>query len=325
MAANIDTLIYVGDVPWHKTGVDLTDNPPKTGEEIVRAASLQWKCNSTPLVSELHGNVPHYHAIYREDNNNILGVVNKAYPTIVQNESMFNTLDTMLEESIDVETAASLGLGETVFGCFKIREEYRLFDDDVAHYFLVVNDHLKPDGKVTVLNTPVRVVCQNTLSAALDTAHHKMRIPITNDTSINQKLSSNLIYSVSTAVEHLQTKAQQLYAKKVDDKYINNVLDLMFPYQLIDGKPVASTANERVDMVRATFKDNCLNVDNLQNYKGTQFQVFQALADFSQHYFKNTDKAFDINHRMRTIPGVVANMETDIVTKYLKVADKLAA
>lgn len=324
MAANIDSMLYVGEVPWHGLGVDLTDNPPKTSAEIIEGAQLGWTTNYAHMKTDIHGDVPSWNAIYREDNNEILGVVHKTKPILVQNVDTFNAVEGLLGNKLDVETAASLGRGETVFGCFKIREQYRLLDDDLDHYFVIVNDHLRPDGKVTVLNTPVRVVCQNTLSEALNSSMYKLRVPITADTSINSTLAQNLVTSVGSAISSLQTTAENMVSKKIDAKYVNKMLDLLFPFQLADGTPIPSKANDAVAAIRQIFLDKCMGADNIANYRGTQYQCFMALTDFTQHYHKSAETAYDINHRMKAIPGVRVNVDVSKVTQFLKIADKIS-
>lgn len=325
MSANIDTMLYVGDTPWHGKGVDLTLDPPKSAQDIIRCAKLGWNVDYIKMTTELHGDVPNFHAIYRTDTQDILGVVNKARPRIVQNTDMFNAVDHMIGNQLDVETAASLGIGETVFGCFKIREQYRLLDDDVDHFFVIVNDHLKVDGKVTVLNTPVRVVCQNTLSEALSNSLYKLRIPISADSTVNASLATNLIESVDSAITALQTRAEYMVGQKIDKKYVDKLMDVLFPFHVVDGERLLNPANERIAMTRDTFISNCMGADNLGNYRGTQWQVFNALTDFTQHYHKSANKAYDINYRMQALPGIGQSAETSKVIQFLKIADKLAA
>ena len=325
MSANIDTMIHVGQVPWHGISKDLTLDPPKTAAQIVAEAEIGWTVNHTPMLTDIHGTVHGWHAVFREDNKEILGVIHKANPIPVQNATMFNSVDKMIDDKIDVETAASLGRGETVFGCFKIREQYRVLDDDVDHYFVIVNDHTKCDGKIMVLNTPIRVVCQNTLSAALNSTFYKIRIPVTADTSINTTLAANLINGVGDAIGNLKKKAEKFATQKIDRSYMDKLLDILFPYQIIDGVPAPTDANENVQMTRELFLTNCMGADNLANYRGTQWQIFNALSDFDTHYFKSAEKAYDLNHRMKLLPGLNSSGETSKLQLFLKNANKIAA
>lgn len=323
MAANIDTMLYVGSKPWHGMGIDLTEDPPKTSREIITGAGLDWEVGSEPMYTQIHRSIPNYHAIYRKDSNEVLGVVNKARPILVQNTETFDSVQNMLGKSMDVETAASLGRGETVFGCFKIRDQYKVLDDDMEQYFVIMNEHLKTDGKVTVLNTPIRVVCQNTLSAALNKNLYYFRLPISPEASINSSLSINLMNAVKDSINQIQKRAEEMVGKKIDKNYVEKFLDMLFPYQLVQGEVVDSKANETISVKRETFLSQCMDSDNLQNYKGTQWQVLNAVSDWHTHYFNNANNAYDINKRMQRLPGI--GFETDPVAKFMKIADKLAA
>lgn len=324
MSANIDTMIYVGERPWHNLGVHY-EIAPKSSEEIIKGAHLDWTVAAVPMYTEIHGNVKGYHAIYREDNNDILGVVNNSRPIIVQNTETFESMDTLIDNQVDVETAASLGHGETIFGCFKIRQQYKVFDDDIDHYFVVMNEHCKVDGKVTILNTPIRVVCQNTLSAALTNNFYKVRIPITADKVANQTLAEKIMQSGEDAIYKLQKRADKMYKQKVSRESIEKLLDELFPYVKVDGDSLYNKQNETTNMIRETFLKDCMGADNLANYRGTNWQVLNAIIDFDQHYFKKVDKAYDLDYRMSKLPGVGTPTETSKVIKFLRMADELAA
>lgn len=325
MSAGIDTMMYVGETPWHNLGHKY-EVAPRTSEEIIRAASLDWTVNTAKMYTAEHGDVLNYHAIYREDNNAILGVVNTHYPKLVQNVESFKAFESILGNEVEVDTAASLGRGERVFGCFKISQGYKLIDDDIDHYLVVINDHLKTDGKVTLLNTPIRVVCQNTLSHALNNNSYKVRVPIYGDSGANAEIARKVIEGAGSCIKELDKKANNMLSQKVNRDYIEKLLDELFPYIKADGDTTHSKANDIADMMRETFLSECMGADNLGNYRGTQYQIFNALTDFSQHYFKNIDKAYDLNYRMGLLPGMGAtDNPSNLVSKFLKIKDKLVA
>lgn len=325
MPANIDTMIYVGETPWHGLGVNMTDNPPMSVEAIIDAANLGWEVDTSVMRDEKHDRVKNYHSIYRTDSNAILGIVNKEHPNLVQNREMFNSLGGILNDVIRTETAASLGLGETVFGCFKINEDYDIIGDEVEHYYVVVNDHTRADGKITVINTPVRVVCQNTLTYALSNNLRKMRVPVSSDPVFNRQVADQILDGAVSSINNLDKLADTWATDHINDTYVNNVLDHLFPYKYVNGEVLLDRANERIQMIRDTFMTNCMNADNVNNFRNTKWQVFNALTDFEQHYHKKVDNVYDLKHRMSTIPGVVAAGETSLVAKYIQIADKIAA
>ena len=323
MSANIDTMMYVGECPWHKLGHSYL-TPPSTPQEIITAAEMDWTVNVDKMYSGMFSDIPNYYAVYREDNSQILGVVNKARPELVQNIDAFNAFGDLIGKDVTVETAASLGRGERIFGCFKIKNEFTVLDDKVDHYFVVMNEHLRADGKVTILNTPIRVVCQNTLSAALSQNDAKMRIPISADNYMNAELARKIIGSAETSIKNLNKRANKLATQKVSRDYVDAVLDELFPYIVSKGEESLHTkANEKMEMMRDTFITECMGADNLGNVRGTKWQVFNAVVDFDYHYFKKVDHAYDLNHRMSKLIGGAS--EPTYTSRFMKVMDKLAA
>ena len=324
MSANIDSMMYVGEKPWHNLG-RAYETAPRTSAEIIEGAGLQWTVGTEKMKTERHGEIPHYHSVYREDTNMVLGVVNRTRPQIVQNVDAFNAFEQLLGYEVEVETAAGLGHGEQVFGCFKINQGYTLLDDAVDHYFVVLNEHLKADGKITILNTPIRVVCQNTLSAALSSNVYKLRIPFSSDRNVNAELARKIIQGKDLCKTNLSDRAEKMATKKISGYHVEAVLDELFPMMISKGDESLHTrANETQEMLRSTFME-CMAADNLGNYRVTQYQIFNALSDFTGHYFKQVEKAYDLDYRMKMLPGMGADTPANLVSKYLKIKDKIAA
>lgn len=325
MSAAIDSMLYVGEKPWHNLGRQYQPEELQTVRDIITGAGLDWKVDIEKMKSDSFNDIPNYHVVYREDNNNILAVLNKARPELVQNEVALNTFEELLHREVEVETAASLGLGERVFTCFKINEGYTILDDAIDHYFVVVNDHTKSDGRVTVFNTPIRVVCQNTLSSALAKSIYQLRVPITDNISYNMEMARNVIRGKQEAEQYLERNAKKLYDKKITRDHIEAMLDELFPMNVGDTPDgLYSKANQRMEMMRERFIEECLGNANLGNFRGTQYQVYNALTDWSQHYYSQLDKSYDLNYRMGIIPGL-GDGSRDLAAKYLKIKDKIIA
>ena len=317
-------LIFVQELPWTNLGRHI-DTQPTSSKEIIEKADLNWEVDATKMYSEIHGEVKNYHAIYRTDNNDILGVVNHARPQLVQNAETFEAIEPLLGKELDFETVAGLGIGGQVFGCFKIRQEHNIFDDKIEHYYVVLNDHLKVDGKVTILNTPIRVVCQNSLATPLSNNYYKLRVPITSDKIANQTMAQKIFDHGKDAITYLERRAKKLYNQKVTRESIDILLDELFPLVKLEYPGAVSKQNEKMEMMRETFVKDCLGADNLGNVRGTNWQIYNAVTDFDTHYYSKVDKAYDLDYRMSKLPGVGAQTEISVVTKFLRIADKLAA
>lgn len=322
--AKLDALIEVKEKPWTNLGTQF-QSQPKSSDEIIHKALMNWAVGAAPMTTDIHGHVSGYHAIFREDNNEILGVVNKKYPEIVQNSETFKIIEPLLGKDLSIESAGSLSGGNFVFGCFKLNDKYTLLDDECEHYIVVMNDHCKPDGMVTVIQTPVRITCQNILNYAMAKAVHTARIPITFDTHQNQIFADKVINSFKNSQHYMNVISKKMFDTKMTESNRVKLLDELFPFIDSDGESIHSSANEATEMIRNTFVDKCLNAEDLSNYENTQWQFLNALVDFDTHYYKNLDKTYDLQYRMTKIPGVGTPSEPSIVAKYIKIKDKFIA
>lgn len=119
------------------------------------------------MYAEDIGSIPGWYTVQRDDTKQVLGVISSGYPNPVANVDMFNMVDNLLGAELEFQCAGEIDHGRKVFGAFKFLNESKILDDDAETYIIIMNDHLKADSKVTVVFTPVRVVCQNMLMHAL--------------------------------------------------------------------------------------------------------------------------------------------------------------
>ncbi len=171
-----DNMFSVGQTPWHGLGVVL-NNPPTILEGLI-AADLNWQVDALPLFCqspvEHEGRrkaggfkeVPSK-AILRLDTKEVLGVVGPNW-TPLQNAEAFKVFEPLVEsKDLLLETAGSLKNGRRVWILARINADGAEISngDEVRPYVLLSNSH---DGTMAVRFgfTPVRVVCNNTLSAA---------------------------------------------------------------------------------------------------------------------------------------------------------------
>jgi phage/plasmid-like protein (TIGR03299 family) len=168
-----DHMFSVKEVPWHKLGTVLDDHPA-TSREAIEAAKLDWTVEKRRLFSQTAtGNdleMDEFFAMIRVDKTHgeiPLGVVGSRYEPL-QNSDAFEFFDEIIKTKVgQYETAGSLRDGRKVWVLAKMNGEVSVGEKDtVDKYVLLSNSH---DGSsaITVKITPVRVVCNNTLSAAL--------------------------------------------------------------------------------------------------------------------------------------------------------------
>ena len=167
------SMMYVKEVPWHSLGTRLTE--PATAKEAIAAAGLDWEVVKRPLfvvAGDGFARVKEKVAIVQRgqdgQDDRVFGVVGPAY-TPLQNRDAFAFFDSIVGRGAAIyHTAGALGDGERIWVLAKLPGSIHVANkDDVDKYLLLSNSH---DGRsaVQVKFTPIRVVCQNTLTMALE-------------------------------------------------------------------------------------------------------------------------------------------------------------
>jgi phage/plasmid-like protein (TIGR03299 family) len=229
MTANIQTMMYVGDEPWHKQGKRL--EKVATSEEAIIGAGLNWLVVKQPLVLKDYPQieVPRFFANQRQDDKTILGVVGSNY-TVLQNKDAFRFCDALVGEAAAMyHTAGALGKGEVIWILAKLPKTIHLKnEDDVENYLLFSHRH---DGKqrIRVMFTPIRVVCQNTLSQAVHGAKNQALISHTKSMGsrlIDVRDQLGIIYKRLDVFEELSNKMADKQIKVSEFKDYLGKLDL---------------------------------------------------------------------------------------------------
>ena len=158
-------IAYAGETPWHGLGVKV--DGLQTAEDMIRHAGLEWMVGLQPVCRDDGRPVEGYRFTVREDRGLVLGVVTDQYEPI-QNTQAAETIDALVTEGgAHVEVAGALGAGERCWMLAHIPADFEVVaGDEVKPYVLLAWGHDGKHGLAAKL-TPIRVVCNNTLTAAL--------------------------------------------------------------------------------------------------------------------------------------------------------------
>lgn len=175
-----------GEKAWHKLGQYVSE--AQTAEQAIILANLGYTVEKKPLHFKHDGNlieVPNRFATVRADTNTPLGVVGSNY-TIIQNVDAFAFFDAIVGKGEAIfETAGVLGKGEKIFITAKLPDDFEVGGEPIEQYLLFTNTHDGIEAASAGL-TPIRVVCNNTLNAAMRNLSN--RVSIRHTTNVKEQL-----------------------------------------------------------------------------------------------------------------------------------------
>lgn len=271
LPANIQSMFYVGETPWHNQGQYLVE-PPKTSEEAIKYAKLDWTVKKVPLTVGQSSLLNHF-GVIRNDTGENLGIVGKSYEPL-QNIDAFNFFNPLLENNYaEYETAGAIGNGEIVWVMAKIKENDRfevVKNDEIFKYLLLSNSH---DGNmsVTIKFTPIRVVCQNTLNYALaDGKGTKIRhLPY-----MGFKMSdaaSNMISIINETYKEVEEKFKAMANKRLENGKEIDYFGKIYPQP---GKKLIKTLCSLYEAGKGS---------DIANVRGTLWSAYNAVTEYVDH------------------------------------------
>lgn len=294
----------VREKAWHGLG-QIVENYP-TSAEAIRYAGLDYTVEKRPLFtteSEVTSQVPvpNYFATVRNDNNSVLGVVGKDYE-VVQNADAFQFFDAIVGggDCIKYETAGALGKGERIFITAKLPDYIKVGKQDLIEQYLFLTTSHDGFGSITAAFTPVRIVCNNTLNAAL--RDHSNGIKIRHTASANDRLKqAHALMGISHLVAHELEEIFNHWAKvRITDKEVKKLIQIA----LAPNKEVLSNLNlgftDQLSSMYTNIIDNAFSyamgnpTQQMETTAGTLFGAYNAVTGYYQNMrsFKDGDAKF---------------------------------
>lgn len=171
MAHQFSSGVFCYNKPaWHRLGIVVDGT--LSAREAFRVAHADFQVAGRPVFDADMQPIPGYQAITRMDTGRTLSVMTETY-TPIQNESLIRIAEA-LHEDINMDAVCVLSDGKKVTFTARIRgaEGDVVPGDPVQQYLIGCTSH---DGSIPfqLLFSPIRVVCQNTLSAALGLASNQ--------------------------------------------------------------------------------------------------------------------------------------------------------
>jgi phage/plasmid-like protein (TIGR03299 family) len=278
------SMMYVGEAPWHRLGVKL----PKlaTSSEAIEAAGLDYEVDKKQLFCKPNGrrlvDVPRNFCTVRRDTETVLGIVGDRY-TVLQNKDAFTFFDSLVGAGEAIfETSGALGQGETIWLLAKLPGFIRIGrNDEVKKYLLLTNSH---DGKsmVRAKLTPVRVVCNNTLSAALEGAEQEVRIRHT-PSAVDRLAEAHKILGLTNALyQELDLIFNRMNVKRITERHL-----LEFVKTLIPDNQEASF-NTRTENMRSKILELSETGASAEHSRGSLWGALNAVSEYTDHVQNST-------------------------------------
>ena len=277
MAANVETMMYVREKPWHGIGTMVTEAP--TSADALRLAGLDWQVEQTPVFTEDLMEIPNYKANIRSTDRAVLGIVTDKYQ-IVQNAEAFEFTDSIVGETengvVTYETAGSLAGGKKIWLLAKMPTQ-KILDDDIEPYMVFSNTH-DGSGAIRIAMTPIRVVCQNTLNLALNNAKRQWSTKHMGNMQSKLEEARMCLKLADQNMHNLDIEADRLANATLRKEQIDEILDELFP--------IDDNATDRKKRNVQSMKDDfyvAYFMPDILKFGESAYRAVNAMSDVVTH------------------------------------------
>lgn len=289
MAHLIEQMAYVGETPWHGLGNVLDRQQPL--EVWAKQAGMDWQIQESPVcymtekVRHLSSiqSFPEQKVLFRSDTQQALSVVSKRYQVVQPREVLEFYRDLTEIAGYELETAGVLKGGKKFWALAKTGQSIVLKGNDQVRGYLLLATSCDGTLATTATPTTIRVVCNNTLSIAVNGASQAIKVP--HNTRFDaQKVKQQLGIAVS------QWDAFMYQMRKLSERKVKSSEARDYFLRVFCDVPSSSANIESAPIryERTLKKVNCLYEGQgrgaeMDSARNTAWGLLNAVTEFVDH------------------------------------------
>ena len=233
MAHMVETMAYAGEVPWHGLG---TKVPADLGPlQMMQKAGCDWTVSKQQMYVLDGIPVTGKKALIRDGENDVLDIVGDDWNPVQNAEAFEFFHEYCMAGDMEMHTAGSLDNGRNVWVLAKVKESFSILgDDQVDSYLLFSNPH-KYGKAIDVRFTPIRVVCNNTLTMSLN-ADSKNQVKLNHRTVFDADMVKQTLGIAHDKFAKYKEVAEFLSSKRYTKDSLREFYNRTFPHTYVGSK-----------------------------------------------------------------------------------------
>lgn len=312
MAHLVETLAYANEAPWHRLGVQVDNTIPP--DDLLIKAGLDWEVQKKALYTEDNVAAEGHFGLVRSSDKSVLSVCKGGYKPVQNREALAFFREFIINGSMKMETAGSLDNGRYVFALASIQESFELAGihgkDKVDGYLLFSSPHVC--GKsMDILFTPIRVVCNNTLTHALRSASGKGHFKLRHSQKFEAQTAKIALGLAKEQLAGFKETSEFLARKRAKGAKLTQFFNEIWPLAGNDNGKLSTTAQAAMTVFQTQ--------PGADLFPGTWWNAFNAVTFIIDHVAGRND-----NNRLRKAwfgsGRAIKNTALELAISYANVA-----
>jgi phage/plasmid-like protein (TIGR03299 family) len=278
------SMAWSGETPWHGLGKQVPED--LTPEQMLEAAGIDWTVEKVPAFIEYNGERMETGsaALVRSTDNKILTNITDDWEPLQNSEAFEFFHEYVMAGDMDMHTAGSLRDGKMVWGLAKIKSSFELFGGDrVDNYLLFSNPH-EYGRSIDIRVTPIRVVCNNTLTLAISTSADKM-VRMNHRRKFDADEVKRTLGFADRKFEAYKEMAEFLGSKRAKTFDVMNYLEEIFPR---GGKEPQEGSEKKLSRPAQIAMDVLDTQPGAEFAPGTWWSAFNSVTFATDHLLGNS-------------------------------------
>ncbi len=299
MAHLVEQMAYVGAQPWHGLGNLLAPKQPL--EVWAHQAGMDWHIEESPVrfMTDTAGHLGaiqsflEHKVLYRSDSKQALSVVSKRYQVVQPREVLEFYRDLTEVAGYELETAGVLKGGKKFWALAKTGQAAALKGNDLVHGYLLLATSCDGTLATTATPTTIRVVCNNTLTIAVNGATQAIKVP--HSTRFDAQAVKQQLGVAVSQWDAFMYRMRTLSERKVKThEAMNYFLKVLCDNAATSAGEPVTLVNERALTKVQSLYDGQGRGAELESAKGTAWGLLNAVTEYVDH----EKRARSIEHRM---------------------------
>lgn len=271
---------------WHRLGQVLPD--AFDAQTAIREANMDWNVSLEPIFLGNGNQVPDKQAVVRGDTGSVLGVVGSRY-TPLQNKQAFGFFDGVFgADKARYESAGVLGNGEKVWMLARLPQEFDVLPGDVVKQYLLLTNSHDGSSPVTAIFTPIRVVCANTLGAALRASKSGEMVRVLHTVSAESKLrvAGELLGKAGVFFDETKVQFMKMARTQMRSLQIRNyIAHVVTNDEAVDLETMSTRAKNVVSEIEELHDIGMGH--EIRGVRGTLWGAYNAVTEYVDHRKSN--------------------------------------
>jgi len=281
MAHMVETMAYAGELPWHGLGEKVSND--LTPAQMMQKAGVDWEVHEVESFIEFNGvrKSTGQKSLVRGTDGKILTNVGEDWKP-VQNQTAFEFFsEYVLAGDMEMHTAGSLKGGQVVWALAKVKESFDLFGGDQVDSFMLFSNPHQYGKAIDLRFTPIRVVCNNTLTMSLNMKSDRA-IKVGHRTTFDADSVKVTLGIAHEKFAKYKEMAEFLGSRKVTAESLLQYYDNVFP--------LSSGLEKRKELTKDTLSRSARQAFDVletqpgaQYAEGTWWQAFNSVTYITDH------------------------------------------